>query len=352
MEGAIPIDGFRGSIRARSMGRREFLGAAAAVAAAGAVALVYERGRTEPSGDRVYPPYGPEAVGGWVKYAHNPVLGGSLGTCFDVSLLREAGEYRMWFSWRPRNSIGLVRSLNGTQWGPPTTVLAPLGGWEQAVNRPFVLRRGRGYHLWYTGQTSRRSAIGYARSSDGTHWRRIQAEPVLVADQRWEGPAVMCPSVLWDERRHEYRMWYSAGGQYEPRAIGYATSPDGRRWTKNGNRPVFLPDPNVAWERNRVTACHVVRNGDWHIMFYIGFYNTTSAQIGLARSRDGIRGWELHPANPIIRPSHDPKAWDYDAVYRPFAIRESERWLLWYNGRRGGTEQIGLAAHEHTDLGF
>ena len=37
-------------------------------------------------------------------------------------------------------------------------------------------------------------------------------------------------------------------------------------------------------------------------MFYIGFRDRDHAQIGLARSKDGITGWERHPANPIIRP--------------------------------------------------
>ncbi|SPE27751.1 exported hypothetical protein [Acidobacteriia bacterium SbA2] len=44
------------------------------------------------------------ASGGWRKYAHNPVLGGSLGVCFDVSLLNENGNYRMWFSWRNKKA--------------------------------------------------------------------------------------------------------------------------------------------------------------------------------------------------------------------------------------------------------
>jgi hypothetical protein len=28
------------------------------------------------------------------------------------------------------------------------------------------------------------------------------------------------------------------------------------------------------------------------------------------------------------------------------------RWFLWYNGRKGAVEQIGLAVHEGEDLGF
>jgi hypothetical protein len=44
--------------------------------------------------------------------------------------------------------------------------------------------------------------------------------------------------------------------------------------------------------------------------------------------------------------------WDHDAVYNPYAIFDGEQWLLYYNGRKGGVEQIGLALHEREDLGF
>ena len=57
-----------------------------------------------------------------------------------------------------------------------------------------------------------------------------------------------------------------------------------------------------------------------------------------------------HPANPILRPGKDE--WDHDAIYKPFALFDGGRWLLWYNGRRGSIEQIGLATHEGEDLGF
>jgi hypothetical protein len=44
--------------------------------------------------------------------------------------------------------------------------------------------------------------------------------------------------------------------------------------------------------------------------------------------------------------------WDHDAVYKPYALFDGRRWLLWYNGRKGGVEQIGLALHDGEDLGF
>jgi len=290
--------------------------------------------------------------GGWRKYAHNPVLGGSLGVCFDVSLLREDGRYRMWFSWRNKKSIALVESIDGIHWGPPVIVLGPnpTTQWEEDINRPVIIRRGKAYYMWYTGQAREHSCIGLAASSDGTHWQRAGPDPVLSADQPWEKVAVMCPCVLWDEAAGICRMWYSGGEQYEPDAIGYAASPDGRHWKKLTANPIFKADPEVDWERYKVTGCQVLRRGKWHYMFYIGFRDIDHAQIGLARSSDGITGWQRLTANPIIRPGINK--WDHDACYKPYAIFDGRRWLLWYNGRRGSVEQIGLAFHDAEDLGF
>jgi predicted GH43/DUF377 family glycosyl hydrolase len=289
---------------------------------------------------------------GWVKHPNNPVLGGDLGTCFDVSVLKEGDTYRMWFSWRPRKSIALVESRDGVRWGKPVIVLGPNDktDWEADVNRPVVLKHGGRYRMWYTGQARGHSWIGFATSDDGKSWRRMSDRPVLSAEQPWEKGAVMCPHVLYDEKERRYRLWYSGGDQYEPDAIGYATSADGLKWDRRYGNPVFRPDPKSAWEKDRVTGCQVVRQGDWYVMFYIGFRDRDHAQIGIARSRDGITGWQRHPANPLLRPGAGQ--WDQDAVYKPYAIFDGRRWLLWYNGRKGGMEQIGLATHDGEDLGF
>ncbi|MBL9137263.1 MAG: hypothetical protein JNK85_15430 [Verrucomicrobiales bacterium] len=292
------------------------------------------------------------AASGWRKHPANPVLGGALGTCFDVALLAENREFRMWFSWRPRKSLAVVTSADGVRWSEPVTVLGPESatGWEEDINRPAVVRREDGYHLWYTGQTSKNSRLGYATSADGIHWTRRSRRPVMEPDQPWEKVAIMCPHVLWDGEQKQFRMWYSGGDQYEPDAIGYATSPDGMTWTKHAAQPIFQADPNRPWESHKVTACQVVLHDGWHYMFYIGFRDVDHAQIGLARSRDGVSNWERLPANPIVSP--DPNQWDHDACYKPFALFDGARWRLWYNGRHGNSEQIGLVTREGADLGF
>jgi hypothetical protein len=84
-------------------------------------------------------------------------------------------------------------------------------------------------------------------------------------------------------------------------------------------------------------------------MFYIGFKNVDYAQIGMARSKDGVTNWERFSENPIIKPG---QGWDASAVYKPYAIPDKDKWLLYYNGRREHKEQIGVAIHKGLDFGF
>ncbi len=294
-----------------------------------------------------------ETSAGWKKFEGNPIMGGKYGTCFDISVLKERDVYRMWLSWRPKKSVALVESPDGVHWSePPRIVLPPKeeNGWEDDINRPVVLKRGTDYHMWYTGQAKGHSWIGYATSVDGINWSRQSDKPVLSPELPWEKGALMCPHVLWDEKKKEYKMWYSGGGQNEPDAIGYATSPDGLHWKKHPQNPIFQPDKQFEWERDRVTGCQVIKEDGWYVMFYIGFRDINHAQIGIARSPDGITNWQRHPQNPIVHQGKD--RWDHDACYKPYAIFDGKKWLLWYNGRHAGLEQIGVVFHEGKDLGF
>lgn len=296
-----------------------------------------------------------ETNAGWVKYGNNPVLGGELGVCFDVSVLKDDDIYRMYFSWRTKKSIAVVESRDGVNWSEPVILIAPREetGWEENINRPAVVKKDDKYLMWYTGQVKTETGngnswIGYAESYDGLNWKRLD-KPVLYFEEPWEKCAVMCPHVIWNEESKLFRMWYSGGEQYEPDAIGYATSADGKSWLKSADNPIFAADPSKKWEQMKVTACQVVKHNDWYIMFYIGFEDIHTARIGMARSRDGISGWERFKGNPIISPGD---TWDADACYKPFAIYENNKWMLWYNGRKGRVEQIGLAYHEGEELGF
>ncbi len=296
--------------------------------------------------------------GGWVKHPANPLLGGAYGTCFDIAMLKETGGISMYFSWRDRKSVALSRSTDGVHWDEPELCVVPRAtaeGWEDEINRPSVVRRGAIYHMWYTGQFKAGQADGtshifHAVSEDGVRFTRTDEEPVLCADAPWEKRAVMCPCVLWDGEAGRYRMWYSGGEQYEPTAVGYAESADGLTWRKSPLNPIFQADPASEWEQHKAAGCQVLWHEGWYWMFYIGYHNEYFAQVGMARSRDGVTGWERSPLNPIVAP--DEGAWDGEACYKPFALPMDDGWMLWYNGRKGTKEQIGAATHAGTSLVF
>jgi len=295
-----------------------------------------------------------ETNGGWIKHGE-PVLGGpATGTCFDVFALAEDSETRLYFSWRDKKSLAVVTGSDGVHWSQPRIILEPRmeTGWEDNLNRNAVVRRQDGYHMWYCGQARGFTRIGYATSPDGYAWKRCCDHPVMVPEFPWEGRSVMCPHVNWDQEEQQFKMWYSAGETYEPDAIGYATSPDGIHWQKSLVNPIFTPDPAHGWEQHKVTACQVIKRQNEYVMFYIGFEDTHTARIGIARSPDGITRWERHPDNPIISPT--PGGWDSDACYKPFAVwnDRKQKWYLWYNGRSGRPEYVGLATHSGFDLGF
>ncbi len=286
--------------------------------------------------------------GGWVKYPGNPVFGGKeTGTCFDVHVhRREAGGYRMYCSWRPRRSLAFVESTDGIHWGAITEILRadPDSGWEDDINRSCVVCRDGRFYQWYTGQARGCSRIGLAYSRDGIHYTRAQAMPVMIPEYPWEKESVMNPYVLWDEQRRLFRMWYAAGETYEPNVICYAESPDGMHWAKSPLNPIFVHG-DAAHECNRVGGCEVYPSKEHgFLMFYIGYENLDNACICAAASPDGVTRWRRLPGNPVVTRGGRGE-WDADACYKPSVIHDeaSGRRLLWYNGRRGDEEYIGLA---------
>ena len=291
----------------------------------------------------------------WLEYKGNPILGGKLGKCFDVAVIKENDKYRMWFSWRSQRNIALTESNDGIQWDEPRIVLRAVPGsiWEgDEVNRPSVIKRNGLYQMWYTGQMCPEidggaSAIGFAISDDGVTWNRVSGDPVLAPEKPWEKEALMSPHVMWDERTKIYRMWYCGGGHVEPDGIGYAQSVDGLQWEKHRNNPVFLPDPGGGWDNYKVGGPYVVYRDHWYWMFYIGYVNLDGymlrSSIGIARSPDGIAHWE-RTKSPVIEPV--PGSWTAYSCYKPCVLFDDGKWHMWFNGGSGPDEwieQIGYA---------
>lgn len=285
------------------------------------------------------------------KYENNPIMGSEeTGSLYDVYITRDENRYRMDFSWRTRRSCAVAFSDDGIHWSEPQITLAydESTGWEDRISRNCVLKIDGLYKMWYTGQARGHSYIGYAESTDGIHFERKSAEPIMMSEFPWERESVMNPCVLFENG--EYRMWYSAGETYEPNVLAYATSKDGIHWNKIRFNPIFVCDADNVYEQARIGGCQVIKTENEYYLFYIGYEDIDTARVCLAKSKDGIVQWEKSPLNPIISP--DPGQWDGEACYKPSALwnEEENKWMLWYNGRKGNKEFIGYAEFDKKDL--
>ena len=295
---------------------------------------------------RCYNPYqGVSSMIRFEKHLSNPIYGDSCtGTIFDVYVTKETERFRMDFSWRRKKALGVSFSPDGYSWDSPRISLpaVPESPWEADANRNCVLSEGGLWKMWYTGQARGRSCIGYAESPDGLSFTRIREEPVLMPETDFEGESVMNPCVL--RIGEVYRMWYAAGETYEPNVLCCADSPDGIFWTKKEGNPIFTCDPRHVYEQERVGGCQVLPHSELgYLMFYIGYRDINTACICAAASHDGVTEWKRFRGNPLVTP--DPGAWDGEACYKPSALFDSGRnlWRIWYNGRRGSEEYIGVA---------
>jgi len=280
----------------------------------------------------------------FTKHPKNPIYGGAAtGTIFDVFVTKKENKYRMDFSWRPQKALAVAFSDDGLAWSFPEKVMEhdSESGWEDDINRNgFIFRNGR-YEMWYTGQAGGKSFIGMAVSEDGRSFRKLSAKPVLSPELDWEYMSVMNPCVLYDEG--QYKMWYAAGETYEPNVLAYAESKDGLHWEKR-TQPIFTCEKENAWEQDRVGGCQVIKDERFgYLMFYIGYRDINTAAIGVAVSENGIDGWKRCKANPLVEP--DGTGFDGEACYKPSALYDEETglWRVWYNGRKGSDEYVGLA---------
>ena len=276
---------------------------------------------------------------GWVKFEGNPVLGpGDPGSWDEtstnsLSVVYEAGAYRMWYAGCSGISCGIghATSPDGVAWvkDPANPVIA--GG---IIQNPYVLRVVATYHMWFAVNTDT-IRIGHATSPDGVAWT-VDGGPVLEGTPgTWDGAAVSTPAVLVENAT--FTMYYSGHGGSYSYSIGRATSPDGVNWTKDPSNPVMTY--GGGWEGDRVHPLEVLRLATGYGMYYVGDYY--APQVGYATSVDG-RSWTRAAGNPVLRVG-TPGEWD-SARLGDIGITDpgsGER--LWYVGGSGGSLSIGLA---------
>jgi hypothetical protein len=170
--------------------------------------------------------------------------------------------------------------------------------WDREIReRGYILREGDLWRMWYTGYNEARRPerwLGYATSPDGLRWTRDPANPIF--DGTWtEDVYVLKPDSL-------YYMF--AEGWYD--VAHWLTSPDGIRWEERGRLDIRTRSGEPLSPGPRGTPTVWLENGTWHL-----FYERDDKGIWAATSSDA-RVWRNVQDEPVI--ALGPGAYDRSAV--------------------------------------
>lgn len=287
------------------------------------------------------------------KY-YKKILGNHItGTLFDPFILYDNNKYKMFVSKRNEDSIVLFESDNGLNWdnNKYITVLTGDEDWEKIVNRATVLKHENKYYMYYTGQDvkNQSSCIGLAISDDGYNYTKIKKQPILLPEYDFEGKNLMNPQVIFDKINNIYKMWYNAGEFTEPDLICYATSTDGINWNKY-EKPVFEKNADInSLDNYKVALSQIIKYENKYLMLYIGYSDLDTGRTFIATSNDGINFNRTNNL-PIICPTKDN--FDASSVYHTGIVynEKYKEWFIYYNGRNGIDEYIGLVRRKKAEL--
>jgi predicted GH43/DUF377 family glycosyl hydrolase len=177
------------------------------------------------------------------------------------SALSHDGQFWYWYETGTKDHlrISLARSADARTWHTetaPVLDVGPSGAWdERAVADPYAIRIGAYFYMYYLGQDRAvRQRIGVARSSDGVHWEKLRANPVVEMD---EDEAGIGEPAVWQSHGF-YWMLYTVRDFTENRFLRLARSTDGVRWTRLAQRY----KGTQAWNSKVMCDPTVVVDGD------------------------------------------------------------------------------------------
>lgn len=246
--------------------------------------------------------------GMWAKYAGNPVLdlgaGGEwdCGTLATMNVLKVGDTCHMYYEAGRTGvldfQVGHAVSTDGIHWEKdPANPVIPFGEdgeWDDAETwDPFVLYEDGIFKMWYGGTTvlndKRDFQIGYATSRDGTHFtQRRQIS-------RYDRGNVGDMHVVHDTQSGKYYMYY-LDRNYKQSALFRAESLNETDFDFDNAVRI-----KVEGEETGCRCPHVFIDGGVWYMYYGYKYEK---RAGYATSADGVR-WKTR--NTAVIEGDDPE---------------------------------------------
>ncbi len=170
------------------------------------------------------------------KYSRTPIIDRTDEEPFVRStpcVLQAEGVFKMWYvstvKWTKDEHgvhyicvIRYATSENGVSWKTqPQICLEPSLPDEYAVGRPAVVYDGQGYRMWYSIRSfSKLYTIGYAESSDGRAWERMDDRAgISKSESGWDSEMICYPCIV--DVKGQRMMFYN-GNDRGLSGFGYA----------------------------------------------------------------------------------------------------------------------------------
>jgi hypothetical protein len=194
--------------------------------------------------------------------------------------------------------------------------------WDRRIReRGYILKEGDLWRLWYTGYNDQPNDahhsdaryLGYATSPDGLKWSRYGDWPIL--------------DTVWTEDVHisrlenlSYRMF--AEGRDD--IMHWLTSKDGIQWQDHGKVDIRYADGKPLTPGPYGTPCAWGENGKWYL-----FYERNDRGIWLAASTNG-RTWVNVQDAPVLSIGVEP--YDKYAIALNQIVKIGGKYFAYYHG--------------------
>ena len=259
----------------------------------------------------------------------------------DPYVLRFKGQYFMYYSIPPNAQfgwcIGIATSSDLTHWtrAGELTPAANANYEKKGLCAPGALVRGDTIHLFYqTYGNGPKDALCHAVSTDGLHFERDASNPIFHPTGAWTGGRAIDAEVV-EFRKHYLLFFATRDPAFEVQMQGVAgtrglpTNLGRAAWQQLADSSVLRPQ--LPWEKKCVEGASCLQRGKWLYMFYAGAYNNEPQQIGVARSRDGVR-WQRLSNEPFLK-NGPPGSWNASESGHPDIFRDADgRTYLFYQG--------------------
>jgi beta-1,2-mannobiose phosphorylase / 1,2-beta-oligomannan phosphorylase len=189
--------------------------------------------------------------------------------------------------------------------------------WDEEIReRGYILKEEDGYHLWYTGyrkdSAEKTKYLGYATSPDGYRWTRYKDNPVFT--ESWVEDMMVIKSdslyFMFAEGRNDIAHML--------------TSNDKIHWKDHGSLQIHYSNGKPLNEGPYGTPTVLKEDSIWYL-----FYERNDEAIWLATSKD-LKAWTNVQDDPVL--NKGPEAYDKFGLALNQVIKYKGSYYGYYHG--------------------